>query len=170
MPEMCNAGKMWKSVQFVFTLLALTLPLPFTRTIRSFPTSTCSYDRFFYDPSTGTYTPDKFLDDLKSRYGGVDSILMWPTYTNIGSDDRNQFDYFRTMPGGLDGVRNVTLQLKARGVRVLWPYNPWDTGTQREDRSDEDTFAALLKQTGGDGFNGECRCAMPDWKCATRER
>ena len=52
------------------------------------------------------------------------------------------------MPGGLEGVKNVTNQLKARGVRVLWPYNPWDHGTHREEngRSDEDTFAVLLKQ------------------------
>jgi hypothetical protein len=80
---------------------------------------------------------------------------MWPTYTNIGSDDRNQFDYFRSMPGGLAGVKNATAQLEARGVRVLWPYNPWDTGTRREPLSDEDTFAKLLKETGGDGFNGD---------------
>lgn len=36
------------------------------------------YDRFFYDPDVG-YTIDKFLDDLKTRYGGIDSVLMWPT-------------------------------------------------------------------------------------------
>ena len=160
------------------------------------------YDRYFYDPQVG-YTVDKFLDDLKERYGGVDSILMWPTYTNvsaaaaaaathlhicsphlltppapsrhprqIGSDDRNQFDYFRAMPGGLDGVRNVTLQLKARGVRVLWPYNPWDKGTRREDggRTDEDTFAALLKQTAGDGFNGDTMGSVPEsfWAAAQK--
>ena len=59
------------------------------------------------------------------------------------------------MPGGLDGVKNVTAQLKARGVNVLWPYNPWDTGTHREPLSDADTFAKLLKETGGDGFNGD---------------
>jgi formylglycine-generating enzyme required for sulfatase activity len=119
------------------------------------------YDRFFYDPEQG-YTVDRFLDDLKDRYGGVDSILMWPTYTNIGTDDRNQFDLFRCMPGGLDGVRNATLQLQARGVRVLWPYNPWDTGTHREPLSDEDTFAKLLKQTNGDGFNGDTMGFVPE--------
>ena len=119
------------------------------------------YDRFFYDPEQG-YTVDRYLDDLKDRYGGVDSILMWPTYTNIGTDDRNQFDLFRCMPGGLEGVRNATLQLQARGVRVLWPYNPWDTGTHREPLSDEDTFAKLLKQTNGDGFNGDTMGFVPE--------
>ena len=75
------------------------------------------------------------------------------TDTNIGIDDRNQFDFFRTMPGGLAGVANVTSQLKAAGVRVLWPYNPWDTGSRREsiwrhhgDNSDAVTLATLLRQ------------------------
>ena len=127
------------------------------------------YDRFFYDPTLG-YTVDKFLDDLKIRYGGVDSILMWPTYTNIGIDDRNQFDYFRCMPGGLGGVTNITDQLKARGVRVLWPYNPWDLGTHREPLNDEATFAKLLKQTHGDGFNGDTLGFVPRsfWESATK--
>ena len=53
------------------------------------------YDRFFYDPEQG-YTVDRYLDDLKDRYGGVDSILMWPTYTNIGTDDRNRSNWFRS--------------------------------------------------------------------------
>ena len=39
------------------------------------------YDRYFYDPTQG-YTVDRFLDDLEKRYGGVDAILMWSTYTN----------------------------------------------------------------------------------------
>ena len=119
------------------------------------------YDRYFYDPKIG-YTPDRFLNDLKTRYGGIDAILIWPTYTNIGIDDRNQFDYFRCMPGGLDGVKNITMEFKARGVRVLWPYNPWDLGTHREPLNDQDTFAKLLKQTHGDGFNGDTMATIPE--------
>merc|ERR1719408_1028453 len=42
------------------------------------------YDRYFYDPISHSYTVDKYLEDLKTRYGGVNAILMWPTYTNIG--------------------------------------------------------------------------------------
>ena len=135
------------------------------------------YDRYFYDPQLG-YTPEKFLADLNARYGGVDSILMWPTYPAIGIDDRNQFDFFRTMPGGLEGVRNVTNALKAAGVRVLWPYNPWDTGTRREaiwkhhgDDSDAVTFANLLKQTNGDGFNGDTMGFVPEsfWLAALKD-
>jgi len=34
---------------------------------------------------------------VTKRYGGVDSILLWPTYTNIGTDARSQFDLFSAM-------------------------------------------------------------------------
>lgn len=89
------------------------------------------YDRFFFDPVADNYTVQKFLDDVNTRYGGVDSILMWPTYTNIGTDARSQYDLFSAMPGGLPGVRAAVDQLHAAGVKVLLPYNPWDTGTRR---------------------------------------
>src|SRR5438105_11871989 len=45
-------------------------------------------DRYFYDPVAGKYTVDRYLDDLEKRYGGVDSVLIWHTYPNIGLDDR----------------------------------------------------------------------------------
>ena len=67
------------------------------------------------------------LDDLEFRYGGIDAMLLWPTYPHLGVDDRNQFDIFRALPGGLDALRRVTTELKERGVRVLWPYLTWDT-------------------------------------------
>jgi hypothetical protein len=44
--------------------------------------------------------------------------------TNIGIDDRSQFDLFDAMPGGVAGVRRVVDELHAAGVRVLIPYNP----------------------------------------------
>ena len=55
-------------------------------------------DRYFYDPQTGQYTVDKYLDDLEKRYGGIDSVLIWSVYPNIGIDDRNQYDMVRAMP------------------------------------------------------------------------
>jgi len=87
------------------------------------------FDRYLYDPVAHRYTVDRYLKDVHDRYGGIDSILLWPTYTNIGIDARNQFDYFRALPGGLEGLRALTGQFKARGVRVLWAYNPWDKAT-----------------------------------------
>ena len=61
-------------------------------------------DRYFYDPNTGLYTVDRYLNDLEKRYGGIDSVLIWPVYPNIGVDNRNQYDMVRAMPGGITGV------------------------------------------------------------------
>src|ERR1700761_6098469 len=62
-------------------------------------------DRYLYDPATGRYTVDRYLDDLKARFGGIDAVLIWPTYPNMGVDDRNQADRLRSMPGGVEGVK-----------------------------------------------------------------
>lgn len=48
-----------------------------------------SHDRFFYDSEKGEYTVDKYLDDLETRFGGIDSVLICPTYPNIWIDNRN---------------------------------------------------------------------------------
>ena len=80
------------------------------------------YDRAFYDVDGGEYTVESWLDGLEERYGGIDSALVWPTYTNIGIDERSQYDYILSMPGGVAALRNVSGRMHARGVTVLWPY------------------------------------------------
>ena len=62
-------------------------------------------DRYFYDPAQRKYTVDRYLDDLDKRYGGIDSVLIWPVYPNIGIDNRNQYDLLRDMPGGVAGAQ-----------------------------------------------------------------
>ena len=64
-------------------------------------------DRYFYDPVAGKYTVDRYLDDLEQRFGGIDAVLIWPTYPNMGIDNRNQHDMIRSMPGGIPGVRKM---------------------------------------------------------------
>jgi iron(II)-dependent oxidoreductase len=84
------------------------------------------HDRYFYDPVAGKYTVGKYLDDLDKRYGGIDAVLIWPTYPNMGIDDRNQLDMVRSMPGGVEGVRKMVADFHRRGVRVLFPMMMWD--------------------------------------------
>ena len=40
-------------------------------------------DRFLYDSTTHAWTVDRFLNDLKERYGGIDAVLLWQSYTNM---------------------------------------------------------------------------------------
>ena len=119
------------------------------------------YDLYFFDSNTGEYTVDKWLNDLNTRYGGIDSFLLWATYTNIGCDDRNQYQMNYALPGGIDSLRNITTYVKEKyGINVLFPYNPWDQGTQilkinGIEVSEPEYMAYFLNITNGDGFNGD---------------
>ena len=81
------------------------------------------YERLLFNGTN--YTVGTYLNDVRSRYGGVDAVLLWPTYMNIGLDDRDQLDLFEAMPGGLAGLKQLMADFHAAGVHVIWGYNPW---------------------------------------------
>ncbi|MHC4737137.1 MAG: formylglycine-generating enzyme family protein, partial [Planctomycetota bacterium] len=86
------------------------------------------YDENLYDKIKGEYTIESYLDNGTRRFGGYDAIVLWQAYPRIGFDDRNQFDFYRDMPGGLKGLRELSRAIHKRGVKVFIDYNPWDTG------------------------------------------
>jgi gamma-glutamyl hercynylcysteine S-oxide synthase len=118
-------------------------------------------DRYFYDPAEGKYTVDRYLDDLNKRYGGIDAVLIWPTYPNMGIDDRNQHGMIRSMPGGVEGVRQMVADFHRRGVRVLFPMMMWDQGTHDPGKSWPDAFAETMKEINADGVNGDTQDGVP---------
>jgi iron(II)-dependent oxidoreductase len=118
-------------------------------------------DRYFYDPVAHKYTVDRYLDDLQTRYGGIDAVLIWPTYPNMGIDNRNQHDLIRSMPGGVPGVRQMIDDFHKRGVRVLFPMMMWDQGTRSMDKSWPDAIASLMAEIGADGINGDTQDGVP---------
>src|SRR5450755_4659996 len=85
-------------------------------------------DRYFYDPVAGNYTVDRYVDDLERRYGGIDSVLIWPTHPNMGIDNRNQHDLIRSMPGGVAGVRQMIADFHRGGWRGRSPLMMWIRG------------------------------------------
>jgi len=118
-------------------------------------------DRYVYDPVARRYTVDRYLDDLEKRYGGIDSVLIWPTYPNMGIDNRNQQDMIRAMPGGVAGVRQMIADFHRRGVRVLFPMMMWDQGTRDHGMPWPDAIATLMKEIGADGINGDTQDGVP---------
>ncbi len=118
-------------------------------------------DRYFYDPVKGDYTVDRYLEDLKARFGGIDSVLIWYVYPNIGIDDRNQTELASDLPGGLDGLKQVVRQFQQRGVRVFLPTMPWDNGTRDQGMQDWDAVTGLAVQLGADGVNGDTYNGVP---------
>ena len=119
------------------------------------------HDRYFYDPVAGKYTVDRYLDDLEKRYGGIDAVLIWPTYPNMGIDNRNQHDMIRSMPGGLAGVRQMVADFHRRGVHVLFPMMMWDQGTRDPGMSWPQAFSETMKEIGADGVNGDTQDGVP---------
>jgi len=119
------------------------------------------HDRYFYDPVSHKYTVDRYLDDLEKRYGGIDAVLVWATYPNMGIDDRNQHEMVRSMPGGVEGVRQMVADFHRRGVRVLFPMMMWDQGTHDPGQSWPDAIAQFMKEINADGVNGDTQDGVP---------
>jgi len=118
------------------------------------------YDRYLYDRVNHRYTVEKYLN-YTQKFGGVDSILFWPTYTQIGADDRNQYDLHRVLPGGMDAIRKMVEEFHSYGVKVLLPLNPWDSNTRWEHVDDSVAMIDLVIEAGADGFNGDTYGTIP---------
>jgi Sulfatase-modifying factor enzyme 1 len=104
------------------------------------------WDERLYDRQRRAFTPDRLLADAE-RFGGFDAVVLWHAYPVIGLDDRNQFDFYRDVPG----LGELVAELQRRGVRVLIDYNPWDVGTRRAALSDPAALGDLVTTLGVDG-------------------
>jgi hypothetical protein len=109
-------------------------------------------DETFYDPRKNRYRVKSFLEHGRREFGGYDSVVLWHAYPRIGLDDRNQFDCYRDMPGGLPGLRKVVSQMHGSRVKVYIDYNPWDEKTRREGKDDLDALAGVVKALDVDGI------------------
>jgi formylglycine-generating enzyme required for sulfatase activity len=118
-------------------------------------------DRYLYDPVAGKYTVDRYLDDLDKRFGGVDSVLLWYIYPNIGIDDRNQIDLAADLPGGIDGMKQLIADFHDRGVRVFLPTMAWDNGTRDVGMPDWQAITELAAEVKADGINGDTYFSVP---------
>ncbi|MBC7400436.1 MAG: SUMF1/EgtB/PvdO family nonheme iron enzyme, partial [Mucilaginibacter sp.] len=130
-----------------------------------------AHERYFYDPITRKYTVTRYLNDLKKRYGGIDAVLIWPTYPNIGIDNRNQFDLTADLPGGKTAVKQMIKDFKANGVRVFFPIMIWDKGTQRIALTMPQALVNEIKALGADGLNGDTMAGVSEdfYKAAKNE-
>jgi hypothetical protein len=110
------------------------------------------YARAFYDPDRARYTIESLLEQARHEFGGYDSVVLWHAYPRIGVDQRNQYDFYRDMPGGLAGLRAVVDTLHSHGVRAYINYNPWDLGTRREAATDAAMLAQMVAELHADGI------------------
>jgi iron(II)-dependent oxidoreductase len=118
-------------------------------------------DRYLYDPVAGRYTVDRYLDDLIARFGGIDAVLLWPDYPNLGVDARNQIDMIHALPGGIPGVKGMIADFHRRGVKVLFPMMMWDQGTRDPGAPWPEALTQLMIEIGADGMNGDTQDGVP---------
>jgi hypothetical protein len=109
------------------------------------------WDETFYDRAAGKFRVEEYVRRGIDEFGGYDAVVLWHAYPLIGLDARNQYDFYRLLPGGLAGLRDIVARFQALGVRVFLDYNPWDTGTRREGVGDAEARAPLLAATDADG-------------------
>jgi hypothetical protein len=105
------------------------------------------WDERLFDRAEGHFDVAGFLATTED-HGGFDGVVLWHAYPIIGIDDRNQFDFYRDVPG----LRGVVAEFQSRGVRVFLDYNPWDTGTRRAPHDDATELALLATELGTDGM------------------
>ena len=122
------------------------------------------YDSEFYDHKKNEYTVEKVIESGKKHFGGYDSVVLWHAYPRIGLDERNQFDFYREMPHGLIGLNDVVKRFHKEGVKVFINYNPWDTGTRREDKSDIELLIEIIKSIDADGIFLDTMKNAPDFR------
>ena len=108
-----------------------------------------AWDKDFYDSKTNSYQLNKFLDRGKKLYGGDDAICIWPTWPTLGVDQRNQFDLYRDLPGGLTQLKTLANATREQGAKFFIAYNPWDESTRNEGHLQG--LAELIKATSADG-------------------
>jgi gamma-glutamyl hercynylcysteine S-oxide synthase len=108
-----------------------------------------AWDKEIYDPSVGKYVLPAFVERGTKLYGGDDMICLWPTWPTLGIDQRNQFDLYRDLPGGLKALENLSKDLNKRGSKFFIAYNPWDESTRKEDHLKG--LTELIRATNADG-------------------
>lgn len=88
-----------------------------------------AWDEEYYDALEGRYVFDRFIAEQDNVLGGYDAFMIWPTWPRLGLDQRNQWDMYRDLPGGLDELRRQANAMHQRGGRYFISYNPWDEST-----------------------------------------
>ena len=92
-----------------------------------------AWDSDYYDAMAGWYRYDQFLAGRGAALGGFEAYMIWPTWPRLGLDQRNQWDMYRDLPGGMPEIQRQVRFAHGLGTRYFIAYNPWDESTRRED-------------------------------------
>jgi len=92
------------------------------------------------------------LSKYEKKYGGVDQVLLWATYPQLGFDNRDQYAFYRNLPGGVVALKKLCDELHAMGKKLFIAYNPWDNTARINGKNDEAELIQLVHEIGADGI------------------
>jgi len=113
-----------------------------------------AWDHHFYDYLDKEFNIEKFLEKPK-YFGFYDVYGIWPTWPRLGVDERNQWDHFRDLPGGLNKLKEISKFKDKFKTRFFIAYNPWDESTRAEDPYEG--MASIIKDVDADGVVLDCQ-------------
>ncbi len=105
-----------------------------------------AWDHRFYDNG---YQFADFLQEGERLFGGYDVFTIWATWPTLGVDQRNQWDLYGDLPGGLPKLNELAQYARSRGTRFFISYNPWDQSTREE--NPHSGMARLISKIDADG-------------------
>jgi gamma-glutamyl hercynylcysteine S-oxide synthase len=108
-----------------------------------------AWDREFYDRFTGKFTYADVIKKGIELFGKIDVCGIWPTWPRLGLDQRNQWDMYRDLPGGIPQLRSFIKMSHMSDTRFFIAYKPWDNSTRKEDHYRG--LTSLLADTEADG-------------------
>ncbi|MCX6250003.1 MAG: SUMF1/EgtB/PvdO family nonheme iron enzyme [Bacteroidetes bacterium] len=108
-----------------------------------------AWDKKFFDEATQKYTFYKSVFEHDSLTGGYDIFTLWPTWPRLGLDQRNQWDMYKDLPGGLFLLKKEVDFLHSHGKKYFISYNPWDEAGGKEKQMEG--MEQLLKASDADG-------------------
>ncbi len=114
-----------------------------------------AWDMEFYNWRKQAYGFTDFLEEGKELLGGYDVYGIWPTWPTLGLDQRNQWDMYADLPGGLVKLHELSNIARSMGTKFFIAYNPWDQSTRKEDHYKG--MARLIEATDADGVILDCR-------------
>lgn len=108
-----------------------------------------AFDHEFYDPVNNRYRLREFLDRGRREFGGYDFLIFWHGYPRLGVDNRDEWEMYRDLPGGVEGLRKLIREANELNVSVFLSLNPWDVIGKRKNLLAAQ--ADIMRQTGANG-------------------
>jgi formylglycine-generating enzyme required for sulfatase activity len=108
-----------------------------------------AWDHTYYDRQSQKYTFYQNLFAWDKLAGGIDIYSLWPTWPRLGLDQRNQWDMYRDLPGGLPELKRQVDFVHQKGKKYFISYNPWDVSTHHEEHLK--AMEAMLREIQADG-------------------